>query len=61
MAVPRSRLSNQRKNKRRSHHAKSPKQLQGCSNCGTQKPSHVICASCGTYAGRQIFAKDTEE
>ncbi|MBM3198364.1 MAG: 50S ribosomal protein L32 [Chlamydiae bacterium] len=55
MAVPRNRTSNARKNSRRSHHAKSPKQLASCSNCGTSKLPHHLCAHCGFYDGRSMF------
>jgi large subunit ribosomal protein L32 len=56
MAVPRNRVSNARKNSRRAHHAKKPKQLGTCGNCSAIKVSHVICPSCGFYAGRQVLA-----
>lgn len=55
MAVPRSRLSNARKNKRRSHHAKQPKNLVTCSNCQTARLPHSACLSCGHYSGRQVI------
>lgn len=57
MAVPRNRLSNARKNSRRSHHAKKPKALSTCKNCGVAKLSHVMCPSCGFYAGRLVVEK----
>ncbi len=59
MAVPRSRLSNQRKNTRRAHHAKKPRHLQKCSNCGVKKLSHTICQSCGFYNGRAVYEEKT--
>ena len=58
MAVPRNRLSNARKNSKRAHHAKKPKNLTPCSHCGTQRLSHRICPSCGTYAGRSILKQE---
>lgn len=57
MAVPRNRLSNARKNSRRAHHAKKPKHLTTCKNCNTAKMPHVICPSCGFYAGRLVVAE----
>lgn len=57
MAVPRNRLSNARKNSRRAHHAKSPKQASACKNCGASKLPHVICPACGHYAGRTVVTK----
>jgi large subunit ribosomal protein L32 len=61
MAVPRSRLSNARKNIRRAHHAKKPKHMVQCSNCSTKKMPHCICQSCGYYDGRAIVAGDKTE
>jgi large subunit ribosomal protein L32 len=54
MAVPRNRLSNARKNSRRAHHAKVPKNAVSCSNCQGKKMSHKVCPHCGHYAGRSI-------
>jgi large subunit ribosomal protein L32 len=58
MPVPRNRLSNARKNSKRAHHAKKPKNLTVCSNC--QKPSrpHCVCDSCGFYKGKSVAAKE---
>jgi large subunit ribosomal protein L32 len=53
MAVPRNRTSNARKNSRRAHHAKSPKQLATCANCKNPMLPHRICISCGFYDGRK--------
>lgn len=52
MAVPRNRMSNARKNSRRSHHAKQPKSIVRCANCDSPKLPHVVCRACGQYAGR---------
>lgn len=61
MAVPRNRTSNARKNSRRAHHAKTPKDASACSNCGNLRLSHRICPHCGFYAGRAVVhAKETE-
>ncbi|MCB1148732.1 MAG: 50S ribosomal protein L32 [Chlamydiia bacterium] len=55
MAVPRNRHSNARKNTKRAHDAKTPKQFQSCSNCGNAKPSHIVCPDCGFYAGKSVW------
>ncbi|MDE3056081.1 MAG: 50S ribosomal protein L32 [Verrucomicrobiota bacterium] len=55
MAVPRNRTSNAKKNSRRSHHAKTPKQFQKCDNCGASHLSHRVCVSCGYYKGRSLL------
>lgn len=60
MAVPRNRMSNARKNSKRAHHAKKPKNAAPCSNCGTMRLSHRLCPSCGQYAGRS-FVKQEEQ
>lgn len=54
MAVPRNRHSNARKNSKRAHHAKSPKQFSACKNCAAPTLPHHVCASCGYYAGRSV-------
>ncbi|HSW72937.1 MAG TPA: 50S ribosomal protein L32 [Chlamydiales bacterium] len=56
MAVPRNRTSNARKNSRRSHMAKKPKNLTGCPNCGKPRQSHRMCPSCGQYKNRAVHA-----
>jgi large subunit ribosomal protein L32 len=58
MAVPRNRLSNARKNSKRSHHAKKPKHMSACKNCGILKMPHLICQSCGAYGNRIVVQKD---
>jgi large subunit ribosomal protein L32 len=58
MAVPKRRQSNSRTNRRRSHDAKKPKQLQACPQCSHEVPSHVICPNCGHYMGRKIVEKE---
>ncbi len=61
MAVPRNRISNARKNIRRSHHAKKPKNTVVCSNCQNKKLPHRICVSCGAYGKRIIIQQDKAE
>jgi large subunit ribosomal protein L32 len=58
MAVPRNRHSNARKNSKRAHHAKVPKQVSTCSSCNAPKMPHVVCPSCGSYNGRTVVAKE---
>lgn len=58
MAVPRNRTSNARKNNRRSHHAKKPKNTVKCSNCEAQKLPHCVCLSCGTYHGYAVISNE---
>lgn len=58
MAVPRNRLSNARKNSKRAHHAKRPKNLCICSNCQNPARPHSVCDSCGFYKGKAVAAKE---
>ena len=55
MAVPKRRHSNSRTGMRRSHDAKTAKQLAPCPKCSTRIPTHVICPNCGHYMGRPIM------
>ena len=50
-----------RKRLRRSHHALSAPALSQCPQCGASKEPHRVCAECGHYRGRQIFAVEKEE
>ena len=54
MAVPRNRLSNARKNSKKAHHAKSPRPMKSCENCGKLCLPHHACSSCNTYAGHSL-------
>lgn len=61
MAVPRNRLSNARKNSRRSHLAKKPIQAISCSNCSKPVLPHRLCKHCGHYAKRQVVQLEAAE
>ena len=61
MAVPRNRTSNARKNSRRAHHAKKPRAVTQCPNCGVMKLPHTLCSACGQYDGRQVTARRGED
>ncbi len=61
MAVPRNRVSNSKKNLRRSHHAHTQKQMVVCSNCSFPKLPHVMCPKCYYYNGRAIIVKKADE
>ena len=53
--VPKKKTSKARRDQRRSHHALTPKTLTECPQCKELKPQHVVCPSCGSYAGRQVL------
>lgn len=60
MAAPRNRHSNARKNTKRAHHAKTPKNTSACPNCGAARLPHTLCQACGNYGGRQVIAREEE-
>lgn len=61
MAVPRNRHSNARKNSRRAHDAKKPKEILKCNNCGVGRIPHTICISCGHYDRGLSYASSKTE
>jgi large subunit ribosomal protein L32 len=61
MAVPRNRHSNARKNSKRSHMAKKPKNVSNCPNCGVLRMPHRMCPFCGHYANRAIISEGSSE
>lgn len=60
MAVPQNRVSNARRNNRRSHHALAGANPNECPSCGELKRPHHVCASCGTYNEREVVSMGDE-
>lgn len=54
-ALPKRKISKQRKNNRRSHHAITAPALGKCPECGAAKLAHAVCTNCGTYKGVQVI------
>jgi large subunit ribosomal protein L32 len=54
MAVPKKKVSQSRRNMRRSHHALSAAAHNECKNCGELKRPHHVCSHCGHYDGREV-------
>ena len=55
MAVPKGKVSRQRRDKRRSSHWKlTAPALVACPKCGALHHPHRMCPECGTYNGRQV-------
>ena len=59
MAVPKSRTSKSRRDKRRTHDKIEGPQLTVCPQCGEAKLPHHACPACGHYKGRTAI--ETEE
>ena len=55
MAVPKKKVTQSRRDKRRSHHALGKVNVAECPNCGELKRSHHVCAACGHYRGREVL------
>ena len=55
MAVPKGKVSRQRRDKRRSSHWKlTAPALVACPKCGALHQPRRMCPECGTYNGRQV-------
>ena len=55
MAVPKGKVSRQRRDKRRSSHWKlTAPALVACPKCGALHQPHRMCPECGTHNGRQV-------
>ena len=56
MAVPKGKVSKQRRNKRRSSVWKlAAPGLVACPKCGALHLPHRMCPECGTYNGREVL------
>jgi large subunit ribosomal protein L32 len=60
MAVPKGKTSRMKKNMRRSHDALAAPARSKCPQCGAAKAPHRVCASCGSYKGREILKIEDE-
>lgn len=54
-ALPKRKISKQRKNNRRSHHALTKPNLVACKECKSLRLPHTVCANCGTYKGVKVL------
>ncbi len=61
MAVPKSKVSKARRDKRRSSHWKlETPAVTTCPKCGAYRLPHRLCKSCMTYDGK-VFGETQEE
>lgn len=58
MAVPKRRVSKQRKRKRRTHYKAKPATLGTCSKTGDPALRHRVCPTSGMYRGRAVLEVD---
>lgn len=59
MAVPKKKVSQSRRNMRRSHDRLHVTSSNVCGNCNSAKASHQMCSQCGFYKGVLIKAPKT--
>ena len=55
MAVPKSRNSKAKRDKRRSHDGLGHATLSSCPQCKEPKLPHRVCRHCGTYRDRAVL------
>jgi large subunit ribosomal protein L32 len=55
VAVPKKKVSKQRKRKRRGAMKAEMPTMVPCPKCGDPKIPHRVCATCGTYRGEQVL------
>ena len=59
MAVPKKKVSNARRDSRRSSVSKlDAPNLVKCSKCGELTLAHHVCNNCGSYKGEEIVKKE---
>ena len=54
-ALPKRKISKQRKGNRRSHDAIKNPGLSICPTCKKEKAAHAVCPNCGSYKGTQVI------
>lgn len=60
MAVPKRKISKQRKHKRRTHWKLETPELVRCPQCNTLRIPHKVCGECKYYNGRQVVEPETK-
>lgn len=58
MAVPKRKVSRERRDRRRAHWKLVLPGMVKCSNCGEYKMPHRVCKACGYYNGREVVKKE---
>ena len=60
MAVPKKRVSKQRKRKRRTHYKATEATRATCSRTGDPTVRHRVCPTSGMYRGKLVYEVDEE-
>ncbi|NQU29277.1 MAG: 50S ribosomal protein L32 [Anaerolineae bacterium] len=59
--LPKRKISKGRRDRRRAHDFLKPRNLTTCSNCGSMRLPHTVCANCGFYKGREVIEVSKEK
>jgi large subunit ribosomal protein L32 len=60
MPNPKRRHSKTRGRLRRTHYKMETPNASACPQCGGPRVPHRICATCGTYKGKEVIAQKQE-
>ena len=58
--LPKRKVSKGRRDRRRAHDALKARNLTICTNCGSMRLPHTVCAECGYYKGREVIEVSKE-
>jgi large subunit ribosomal protein L32 len=61
MPHPKRKISNTRRDKRRTHYKAEAPTVTVCSNCGAPVQYHRVCPECGYYRGKPAIEKAAKE
>lgn len=61
MAVPKRKISKQRRNTRFAHWKATAPSLVECSHCHEMKLAHRVCKNCGYYDGKLVVEPKPEK
>jgi large subunit ribosomal protein L32 len=61
MAVPKGKISKQRRNTRKANWKASTPSIVECPNCHEMKLTHIVCKKCGYYKGEQVVIIKTKK
>ena len=61
MAVPKNKISKQRKRKRRTHYKLATPGFVACPKCHELKLPHLVCKACGSYDGKEIVKVEEDK
>jgi large subunit ribosomal protein L32 len=61
MPHPKRKISNTRRDKRRTHYKAEIPAITVCPNCGAPVQYHRVCPECGYYRGKQAIEKSSKE